>query len=167
MFWTGTLGRTFLDGLTWKQRECNLVSLSGVCGDPEINCLTSFRLAGHGEIPRPLFELVLPCFCSQAWWWSGWLWFASCPKPALGEFKNLFVSPIIWLGLTHNSCTLIMGVIIGQELLCKRACLILWGLAWLADINCMEAIKLEGNVMWAEFKRTGLWHWFFFCCFFF
>lgn len=103
-----------------------------------------------------------PVFLFPSLMVSGWLWFASCPKPALGEFKNLFVSPIIRLGLTHNSCTLIMGVIIGQELLCKRACLILWGLAWLADINCMEAIKLEGNVMWAEFKRTGLWQWFFF-----
>lgn len=82
--------------------------------------------------------------------------------PALSEFKNLFVSPVIRLGLTHNSCALIMGVIIGQELLCKRACLILWGLAWLADINCMEAIKLEGNVMWAEFKHTDLWHFIFF-----
>lgn len=53
-----------------------------------------------------------------------------CFLSALGEFKNLFVSPvIIRLGLTHNFCTLIMEVIIGQELLCKRACLILWGLA--------------------------------------
>lgn len=76
-----------------------------------------------------------------------------CFLSALGEFKNLFVSSIIiWLGLTHNFCTLIVGVIIGQELLCKRACLILWGLAWLVDINYMEAIKLWGNVMWAEFK---------------
>lgn len=26
----------------------------------------------------------------------------------------------------------------------------------------MEAIKLEGNVMWAEFKHADLWHWFFY-----
>lgn len=62
-----------------------------------------------------------------------------------------------------------MGVIIGQECLCQGACLILWGLAWLADVNCMEVIKCEGNVMWAEFKCTdfvALIFFFFFCPFF-
>lgn len=37
-------------------------------------------------------------------------------------------------------------------------CLVLRGFAWLADTNCIEAIKSKGNVVWAEFQHTDLGH---------
>lgn len=107
-----------------------------------------------------LLQCCLPLFLSMMLEWPALVcfWSGAC----LDEFKNLFVSSISQLGFTHNSWTLIMGVIVGQERLCQGACLILWGLAWLADVNCMEVIKCEGNVMWAEFKCSDFVAFFFF-----
>lgn len=111
-----------------------------------------------------LLQCCLPLFLSTMLEWPALVcfWSGAC----LDEFKNLFVSSISQLGFTHNSWTLIMGVIVGQERLCQGACLILWGLAWLADVNCMEVIKCEGNVMWAEFKCSDFVAFFFFFFFF-
>lgn len=51
-----------------------------------------------------------------------------------------------------------MEILTGQELLCDGARFMSRGLVWLADADCMEAIKSEGNVVWAEFQHTDFWH---------
>lgn len=81
------------------------------------------------------------------------------PSDSVGRVSGWAVACFLLdaLAEVEHSVFLMSGLLQDKNFFVTE-CLVLWGLAGLADTNCIKAIKPKGNVMWAEFQHKDWWH---------